>query len=43
LAQRWSVIDIHRMMDGKFVELWSTSDTQGMLQQLGLIPPPHGL
>ena len=38
----WSVIDIHRMVDGTFVEHWSTSDTLGMLQQLGLIPPPHG-
>ncbi len=35
-----SVIDIHRIVDGKFVEHWSNSDDLGMMQQLGLIPPP---
>jgi len=37
----WSVINIHRLVDGKFVEHWSNSDTLGMMQQLGLIPPPR--
>lgn len=38
----WSVTDIHRIVDGKLVEHWSTSDDLGMMQQLGLIPPPQG-
>lgn len=35
-----SVTDIHRIGAGKFVEHWSNSDDLGMMQQLGLIPPP---
>lgn len=39
----WSVMDIHRIVDGKLVEHWCNSDDLGMMQQLGLIPPPQGL
>jgi steroid delta-isomerase-like uncharacterized protein len=38
---RISAIDIHRIVDGKFIEHWCNSDDLGMLQQLGLIPPPQ--
>jgi len=34
-------IDIHRIVDGKIVEHWNETDTLGMLQQLGLVPPPR--
>jgi predicted ester cyclase len=29
-----------KFVNGKFVEHWSKSDDLGMMQQLGLIPPP---
>jgi hypothetical protein len=29
---------IHRIRDGKFVEVWVSSDDLGMLKQLGLMP-----
>ena len=35
----WSEIHIARMSSGKVVEHWVESDTLGMLQQLGVIPP----
>ncbi len=34
-------IDIQRIVDGKIVEHWNETDTLGMLQQLGLVPPPR--
>lgn len=37
---RWSFIDIWRVADGKLVEHWVESDMLGMMQQLGLLPPP---
>ena len=37
---KWSWIDIHRIVEGKVVEHWSEADTMGLLQQLGLVPPP---
>jgi steroid delta-isomerase-like uncharacterized protein len=39
---KWSFIDINRIVDGKVVEHWAEADTIGMMQQLGLVPPPSG-
>lgn len=36
-----SGIGIHRIVGGKIVEQWGVDDTLGMLQQLGVIPPPE--
>jgi steroid delta-isomerase-like uncharacterized protein len=33
-----SVIEIHRFVRGKIVEAWETSDTLGMMLQLGVMP-----
>jgi predicted ester cyclase len=33
-------IDISRVASGKFVEHWQAADNLGLLQQLGVIPPP---
>jgi predicted ester cyclase len=33
-------IDIVRNVDGKLVEHWANIDQLGMMQQLGVIPPP---
>jgi steroid delta-isomerase-like uncharacterized protein len=33
-------IDIHRLQDGKMAEHWHVVDVFGMLQQLGVLPPP---
>jgi len=35
-----SMIQIDRVVGGKFVEGWSRYDTLGLMQQLGLIPTP---
>ena len=37
----WSFINIYRIVDGKVVELWSEGDHLGLMQQIGLIPPPQ--
>jgi predicted ester cyclase len=39
---KWSFIDINRIVDGQVVEHWAEVDTIGMMQQLGLVPPPAG-
>jgi predicted ester cyclase len=39
---KWSFIDINRIVDGKVVEHWAEVDTIGLMQQLGLVPPPSG-
>jgi len=40
---KWTFIDIFRVKDGKFVEHWVESDSFGMMQQLGIVPPlPQG-
>jgi predicted ester cyclase len=39
---KWSFININRIVDGKVVEHWAEVDTMGIMQQLGLIPPPSG-
>ena len=35
-----TVIEIYRIADGKIAEQWVILDALGMLQQLGVIPPP---
>ena len=35
------LIDIVRIVDGKVVEHWAMGDNLGMLQQLGVVPPPE--
>jgi steroid delta-isomerase-like uncharacterized protein len=34
------LIDIVRIADGRVVEHWSMGDNLGMMQQLGVVPPP---
>lgn len=36
----WSFIDIWRIVDGKLAEHWVEADMLGMMQQLGVLPPP---
>jgi len=36
----WSGIGIHRIVDGKIVESWDMVDNLGLMQQLGIVPPP---
>ena len=33
-------IEVFRIADGKIAEIWASMDNLGMLQQLGVIPPP---
>jgi predicted ester cyclase len=33
-------IDIHRFVGGKIDEHWSQWDALGLMQQLGVVPPP---
>ena len=35
-------IAIHRIVDGREVEVWDSVDIFAMMQQLGVIPPPGG-
>jgi predicted ester cyclase len=37
----WGFINIYRIVDGKVVEVWSEGDHLGLMQQIGLIPPPQ--
>lgn len=39
----WSFINIYRIESGKVVELWSEGDHLGLMQQIGLIPPPQAV
>jgi steroid delta-isomerase-like uncharacterized protein len=39
---QWSFISIHRIADGKIAEHWTEMDTLGLMQQLGVVPPPRG-
>jgi predicted ester cyclase len=34
-------IDIFRMEGGQVVERWGKFDMSGLLQQLGVVPPPR--
>ncbi len=36
----WSFIEIWRITDGKLAEYWVEADMMGMMQQLGVLPPP---
>ncbi len=36
-----SAVITERIRDGKSIEHWSLFDTLGMMQQLGLVPPPQ--
>lgn len=36
-------IDILRLAGGKIVERWGEFDSLGLLQQLGVVPGPHGV
>ena len=35
-----NVIDILRIVEGKFVEHWGVMDSMAMMQQLGVVPAP---
>jgi steroid delta-isomerase-like uncharacterized protein len=35
-----NVIDIHCVVEGKITEHWAVADMLGLMQQLGVIPPP---
>jgi steroid delta-isomerase-like uncharacterized protein len=37
----WTGITIYRIADGNIVEAWWIKDVLGLLQQLGVIPPPE--
>jgi steroid delta-isomerase-like uncharacterized protein len=37
----WKGISIYRFADGEIVEAWWSKDMFGLLQQLGVIPPPE--
>ncbi len=37
----FAVFDIVRIVDGKAVEHWGTTDTMAMMQQLGVVPAPE--
>jgi steroid delta-isomerase-like uncharacterized protein len=39
---KWSGITIVRMQDGQIVERWANVDILGILQQMGVVPPPGG-
>ena len=36
----WPRIDIFRLFRGRIVEQWADRDDAGLLQQLGVVPPP---
>ena len=36
----WSFIEIWHIADGKLAEHWVEADMMGMMQQLGMLPPP---
>jgi steroid delta-isomerase-like uncharacterized protein len=38
---KWTDISLHRFTDGLIAEHWGESDMMGLMQQLGVIPPPR--
>ena len=36
----FTMMAIHRIVNGQLVEGWVSFDALGMLQQLGVVPPP---
>ena len=36
----FGVIDIMRVVDGKITDHWGIADQMGLMQQLGVVPPP---
>ncbi|MEA2933102.1 MAG: hypothetical protein QOI56_1887 [Actinomycetota bacterium] len=41
-AMTWTGTTIVRLEDGKIVERWANVDVLGILQQMGVVPPPPG-
>jgi len=39
---KFATLDITQFADGKVVEHWGEMDNLGLMQQLGLVPPPRG-
>jgi steroid delta-isomerase-like uncharacterized protein len=37
----WSIMDMYRIADGKVAEHWGLGDQLGLMQQLGVVPPPR--
>lgn len=37
----WTAVHIARIVNGRLVEGWGMADVMGLMQQLGLIPPPQ--
>lgn len=37
----WAFINIYRIENGKVADLWGEGDHLGLMQQIGLIPPPQ--
>jgi len=36
-----TAIAVHRIANGKIVEHWGEADNLGLMQQLGVVPPPE--
>ena len=36
----WTGMSFHRVEGGQIVESWDLVDNQGIMQQLGVVPPP---
>jgi predicted ester cyclase len=36
----WTSMTMHRLVDGRLAEGWLNADLLGLLQQLGVLPPP---
>ena len=39
-AVAWTAMTMHRVVDGRLTEGWLNADLLGLLQQLGVLPPP---
>ena len=38
---KWTLTSLHRIADGQIAEHWTEMDKIGLMQQLGVIPPPR--